>query len=109
VRDKDLSEALGKWLAEPAQSSGLAGGLVSAVPAMLDALDDDGGGVPAGPGGDRRGRRQRARQRWDPCLRRWPSKAGIRRCSIRCWSQGIGVIEENKDMIRSGSRDGQVG
>ena len=41
VRDKDLSEALGKWLAEPAQSSGLAGGLVSAVPAMLDALDDE--------------------------------------------------------------------
>ena len=41
VRDKDLSEALGRWLAEPAQSSGLAGGLVSAVPAMLDALDDE--------------------------------------------------------------------
>ncbi len=41
VREKDLSEALGRWLAEPAQSSGLAGGLVSAVPAMLDALDDE--------------------------------------------------------------------
>lgn len=41
VKDKDLSEALARWLAEPAQSSGLAGGLVSAVPAMLDALDDE--------------------------------------------------------------------
>ena len=41
VKDKDLSEALGRWLAEPAQSSALAGGLVSAVPALLDALDDE--------------------------------------------------------------------
>jgi uncharacterized membrane-anchored protein YjiN (DUF445 family) len=41
VRDKDLSEALGKWLSEPAQSTALAGGLVSAVPALLDALDDE--------------------------------------------------------------------
>jgi uncharacterized membrane-anchored protein YjiN (DUF445 family) len=41
VRDKDLSEALGKWLAEPTQSSALAGGLVQAIPALLDALDDD--------------------------------------------------------------------
>lgn len=41
VRDKDLSEALGKWLAEPAQSTALAGGIVSAVPSMLDALDDE--------------------------------------------------------------------
>lgn len=41
VKDKDLSEALGKWLAEPAQSTALAGGLVSAVPALLDALDDE--------------------------------------------------------------------
>lgn len=41
VRDKDLSEALARWLAEPAQSSALAGGLVQAVPALLDALDDE--------------------------------------------------------------------
>ena len=41
VKDKDLSEALGKWLAEPTQSTALAGGLVSAVPALLDALDDE--------------------------------------------------------------------
>lgn len=41
VKDKDLSEALGKWLAEPAQSTALAGGLVSAVPSLLDALDDE--------------------------------------------------------------------
>src|SRR5882724_6255569 len=32
VKDKDLSEGLGKWLADPAQSGGLASGLVSAVP-----------------------------------------------------------------------------
>jgi uncharacterized membrane-anchored protein YjiN (DUF445 family) len=31
----------GKWLAEPAQSGALAGGIVSAVPALLDALDDE--------------------------------------------------------------------
>ncbi len=41
VKDKDLSEALGKWLVEPAQSTALAGGLVSAVPSLLDALDDE--------------------------------------------------------------------
>jgi uncharacterized membrane-anchored protein YjiN (DUF445 family) len=41
VKDKDLSAALGKWLAEPAQSNSLAGGLVSAVPNLLDALDDE--------------------------------------------------------------------
>lgn len=41
VKDKDLSEALGKWLAESSQSTALAGGLVSAVPALLDALDDE--------------------------------------------------------------------
>lgn len=41
VKDKDLSATLGKWLADPAQSTALAGGLVSAVPALLDALDDE--------------------------------------------------------------------
>jgi uncharacterized membrane-anchored protein YjiN (DUF445 family) len=41
VKDKDLSEGLGKWLADPAQSGALASELVSAVPALLDALDDD--------------------------------------------------------------------
>jgi uncharacterized membrane-anchored protein YjiN (DUF445 family) len=41
VKDKDLSEGLGKWLADPAQSGGLATGLVSAVPQLLDALDDE--------------------------------------------------------------------
>lgn len=41
VKGKDLSEGIGKWLAQPAQSSALASELVSAVPAMLDALDDD--------------------------------------------------------------------
>ncbi len=41
VKDKDLSEALAKWLADPAQSGALAGGLVQAVPALLDALDDE--------------------------------------------------------------------
>ena len=41
MKDKDLSEALGKWLAEPAQSTALAGGIVSAIPALLDALDDE--------------------------------------------------------------------
>jgi len=41
VKDKDLSETLAKWLADPAQSGALAGGLVQAVPALLDALDDE--------------------------------------------------------------------
>jgi uncharacterized membrane-anchored protein YjiN (DUF445 family) len=41
VKDKDLSAGLGKWLADPAQSGGLATGLVSAVPQLLDALDDE--------------------------------------------------------------------
>lgn len=41
VKDKDLSEGLGKWLSDPAQATALAGGLVSAMPALLDALDDE--------------------------------------------------------------------
>src|SRR5262245_1022011 len=41
VKDKDLSESLGNWLADPKQSGSLASELVSAVPALLDALDDD--------------------------------------------------------------------
>lgn len=41
VQDKDLSEGLGKWLADPAQSHALASGFVSAIPALLDALDDE--------------------------------------------------------------------
>ncbi len=41
VKDKDLSAGLGKWLADPAQSAALASGFVSAVPGVLDALDDE--------------------------------------------------------------------
>ena len=41
VKDKDLSETLAKWLADPAQSGALAGGIVQAVPALLDAIDDE--------------------------------------------------------------------
>jgi len=41
VKDTDLSEGLGKWLADPEQSGALASGLVSAVPTLLDTLDDD--------------------------------------------------------------------
>jgi uncharacterized membrane-anchored protein YjiN (DUF445 family) len=41
VKDKDLSEGLGKWLADPAQSHALASEVVSAIPALLDALDDE--------------------------------------------------------------------
>jgi uncharacterized membrane-anchored protein YjiN (DUF445 family) len=41
VKDKDLSESVGRWLAEPGQAGALAGGLVSAIPALLDALDDE--------------------------------------------------------------------
>ncbi|MBI1362214.1 MAG: DUF445 family protein, partial [Alphaproteobacteria bacterium] len=41
VKDVDLSAGLGKWLADPAQSSALASGAVTAVPGLLDALDDE--------------------------------------------------------------------
>jgi uncharacterized membrane-anchored protein YjiN (DUF445 family) len=41
VKDKDLSEGLGKWLADPQQSGALASELVSAVPTLLDTIDDD--------------------------------------------------------------------
>jgi uncharacterized membrane-anchored protein YjiN (DUF445 family) len=41
VKDKDLSEGMGKWLADPAQSSTVAAELVTAIPMLLDALDDD--------------------------------------------------------------------
>ncbi len=41
VKDKDLSESLGRWLAEREQSHALASGLVSAVPTLLDTLDDE--------------------------------------------------------------------
>jgi uncharacterized membrane-anchored protein YjiN (DUF445 family) len=41
VKGKDLSEGLGKWLADPAQSGAVAAELVTAIPTLLDALDDD--------------------------------------------------------------------
>jgi uncharacterized membrane-anchored protein YjiN (DUF445 family) len=41
VADKDLSAGLGKWLADPAQSAAVASGIVSAIPGVLDALDDE--------------------------------------------------------------------
>ena len=41
VKDTDLSEGLGKWLADPAQSGAVASELVTAIPTLLDTLDDD--------------------------------------------------------------------
>ncbi|MDP3738821.1 MAG: DUF445 domain-containing protein [Hyphomonadaceae bacterium] len=41
VKDADLSEGLGKWLADPAQSGAVASELVIAIPTLLDTLDDD--------------------------------------------------------------------
>lgn len=41
VKDMDLSAGIGKWLADPQQSGVVAGELVSAIPMLLDALDDD--------------------------------------------------------------------
>lgn len=41
VKDVDLSEGLGKWLADPAQSGAVASELVTAIPTLLDTLDDD--------------------------------------------------------------------
>jgi uncharacterized membrane-anchored protein YjiN (DUF445 family) len=40
VADKDLALGLGRWLAEPGQARAVAAGVVSAVPGLLDALDD---------------------------------------------------------------------
>ena len=41
VKNFDLSEGIGKWLADPKQYETVAGELVSAIPMLLDALDDD--------------------------------------------------------------------
>jgi len=41
VANQDLSAAIGRWLAEPSQSRALAEGITSAVPGLLDALDDE--------------------------------------------------------------------
>ncbi len=41
LADKDLCEALGAWLADPEQARAAARGAVSAIPGMLDTLDDD--------------------------------------------------------------------
>jgi uncharacterized membrane-anchored protein YjiN (DUF445 family) len=41
VKDTDLSEGLGKWLADPGQSGAVASELVIAIPTLLDTLDDD--------------------------------------------------------------------
>jgi uncharacterized membrane-anchored protein YjiN (DUF445 family) len=41
VANKDLSAALGRWLADQPQSRALAAGVVSAMPGLLDALDDE--------------------------------------------------------------------
>lgn len=40
VRRQDMALGLGRWLAGPDQSARLADGIVSAIPAVLDTLDD---------------------------------------------------------------------
>ncbi len=41
VKDQDLAMGLGKWLADPAQSGGVASGVAAALPGVLDTLDDE--------------------------------------------------------------------
>lgn len=41
VKGKDLSEGVARWLADPAQARSLASGVSSAIPGLLDTLDDD--------------------------------------------------------------------
>lgn len=41
VANKDLSASLGRWLGDLPQSRALASGIVSALPGLLDALDDE--------------------------------------------------------------------
>lgn len=41
VSKQDMALALGKWLADPGQVTKIADGLVGAVPAILDTLDDE--------------------------------------------------------------------
>lgn len=41
LADKDLCEGLGRWLADPEQARAAAKGFVSAIPGVLDTLDDD--------------------------------------------------------------------
>ncbi len=41
LADKDLCEALGKWLSDPDQARAAAKGAVSAIPGVLDTLDDE--------------------------------------------------------------------
>jgi uncharacterized membrane-anchored protein YjiN (DUF445 family) len=40
VARQDLSAAIGRWLAEPAQSRAVASAIATAIPGVLDALDD---------------------------------------------------------------------
>ncbi|MEZ5937746.1 MAG: DUF445 domain-containing protein [Hyphomonadaceae bacterium] len=41
TRDKDLAEGVGKWLSEPSQARAVAEGAVSALPGLIDAMDDE--------------------------------------------------------------------
>lgn len=41
VKGKDLSEGVARWLADPVQARSLASGVSSAIPGLLDTLDDD--------------------------------------------------------------------
>lgn len=41
VKGKDLSEGVARWLSDPAQAKSLASGVASAIPGLLDTLDDD--------------------------------------------------------------------
>ncbi len=41
LENEDLCEGLGKWLSDPAQAKAAASGVVSAVPGLLDTLDDE--------------------------------------------------------------------
>lgn len=105
VRDKDLSEALARWLAEPSQSSALAGGLVQAVPTLLDALDDETVSDFLRQQAATAAEGARVAPAFGSVLEALAEQGRHQAILDALLKQGYRLLEDNKDMIRDRIRD----
>jgi uncharacterized membrane-anchored protein YjiN (DUF445 family) len=100
VKDKDLSETLAKWLADPAQSGALAGGLVQAVPALLDALDDETVSAFLRQQAAEAAEGARVAPAFGSVLEALAEQGRHQAILDALLKQGYHLLEENKDLIR---------
>jgi len=105
VKDKDLSETLAKWLADPAQSRALAGGLVQAVPALLDALDDETVAAFLRQQAAEAAEGARVAPAFGSVLEALAEQGRHQAILDALLTQGYHLLEENKDLVREKIRD----